>query len=195
MPEGRLLVWVTISWSDRALSSFKRGSSLCLRGPLLGLKGPFMSLRGPSPGLRGPSPTAELHGRITKVTEHTGVPQATGLLWWAGLWPDPNGDPKATVVPWTTGTFNVIKFVYIYIIRSYSYFLMGPCVDIVFYVGPPWTPTVFWVTWAYGGPNPHDPHGISSPASHDLIFLARGTKFWHARDAHVPFEYIKYKTF
>ena len=32
-------------------------------------------------------------------------------------------------------------------------------------------------------------------ASHDLIFLARGTKFWHARDAHVPLEYAKYKTF
>ena len=32
-------------------------------------------------------------------------------------------------------------------------------------------------------------------ASHDLIFVARGTKFWHARDAHVPLEYAKYKTF
>ena len=32
-------------------------------------------------------------------------------------------------------------------------------------------------------------------ASHNLIFLARGTKFWHARDAHVPLEYAKYKTF
>ena len=31
--------------------------------------------------------------------------------------------------------------------------------------------------------------------SHDLIFLARGIKFWHARDAHVPLEYAKYKTF
>ena len=27
------------------------------------------------------------------------------------------------------------------------------------------------------------------------FFLARGTKFWHARDAHVPLEYAKYKTF
>ena len=32
-------------------------------------------------------------------------------------------------------------------------------------------------------------------ASHDLICFARGTKFWHARDAHVPLEYAKYKTF
>ena len=32
-------------------------------------------------------------------------------------------------------------------------------------------------------------------ASHDFTFLARCTKFWHARDAHVPLECAKYKTF
>ena len=65
-----------------------------------------MGLRGPSPGLRGLSLTAELHGRITKVTGPTGVPQADGPFGMAGT---PPGDrtrpgPSSDWTPLMIGT-------------------------------------------------------------------------------------------